>query len=129
ASPPGPGTVRKPLPHSVFSPTRRKSALICSASSFWSDTFFSVKVTVGTSLFWPLTMPRSYHPALRMVTCSPLVRSTVGPHETDATIARSSSSRTQARMRAILEHPHLNPLERLLVRNPPGQELAQIRTA
>src|SRR3954447_13057174 len=74
-------------------------------------------------------MPRSYHPVLMIVTSSPLVRSTVGPQAAVETIARSNSRRTDARMRAILEHPHLNALQRLVARDAAGQKLSQIGSA
>src|SRR6476620_4701763 len=73
-------------------------------------------------------MPRSYQPELMIVTSRPLVRSTIGPQAAVDTIARSSSSRTDARMRAILEHPHLNALQRLVARDAAGQKLSQIRS-
>src|SRR4051794_3356069 len=75
-------------------------------------------------------MPRSYQPESRILTSSPLVRSTVGPQavaETSAAIR--SSRRTGARMRAILEHPRLNPLEHFVARDAPGQKIAEVRSA
>src|SRR6185295_19155145 len=128
ARPAEPTTDRKPLPHSSFSLTRRKSAFSCSAGSFWSDRFFSVKVAEGTSLFCPLTMPRSYQPVVTMSTYRPLVRSTVGPQPADPRNAKSRRSLAGARMRAILEHPHLNPVEQLFARDLAGEEVREIRS-
>src|SRR6185295_15215387 len=129
ARPAEPTTDRKPLPHSSFSLTRRNSAFSCSAGSFWSDRFFSVKVAAGTSLFCPLTIPRSYQPVVTTSSCRPLVRSTAGPQLADHTTARSSRSLAGARMRAILEHPHLNAIERFFARDLAAEEIQEIRPA
>src|SRR6185503_2980428 len=128
ARPAEPTTDRKPLPHSSLSLTRRKSAFSCSAGSFWSDRFFSLKVAEGTSLFCPLTMPRSYQPVVTMSSCKPLVRSTVGPQPADPRNASSRRSLAGARMRAILEHPHLNPVEDLFARDLAGEIVGEIRS-
>src|SRR3954454_11400882 len=75
-------------------------------------------------------MPRSNHPVETTATCMPLVRSTVGAQAADETSAKQSSSRADARnMRAILEHPHLDALQRLVARDLAGEEVGQIRPA
>src|SRR6185436_5883993 len=72
-------------------------------------------------------MPRSNQPVSRSSTCSPLVRSTVGPQA--AVASRTTERRmASARMRAILEHSNLDPLQRLLARNLAGEKIRQVRT-
>src|SRR6267154_5386416 len=130
ANPPDPAAVSRPLPHSSVSLARRKTPLICRLTSVWSERFLSVNDTEGTSLFLPSTMPASTHPVETIWSCRPFVRSTVGPQpesrRADAKL-RTRRSRACARMRAILEHPHLNPLHGFLPRNLPGKEGRPIR--
>src|SRR5947207_12366431 len=71
-------------------------------------------------------MPASNHPVETSSTWSSLVRSTGGPQPTVANRASKRESRTGARMRRILEHPHLHALERLVFRQLAGTERRQV---
>src|SRR5262245_48736453 len=81
---------------------------------------------VGTSLFWPFTIPASYQPVVTSRTCSPVERSTVGPQAVDASRPIATSDRTSARIARILEHSDEHPLDGLLARDLPRMHRAQI---
>src|SRR5207247_10193383 len=74
-------------------------------------------------------MPASNQPVLSILTCRRLVRSTGGAQPAHETNVSRRSSRTDANMPAILEYPHLNPLERLFLRDSARQELGQVGSA
>src|SRR5438046_1856278 len=74
-------------------------------------------------------MPASNQPVLSILTCRRLVRSTGGAQPAHETNVSRRSSRTDAHMRAILKYPHLNPLERLFLRDSARQELGQVGSA
>src|SRR5688572_25303188 len=80
-----------------------------------SDTFFSLKLMVGTSLFWPFTTPTSNQPVETSRTSRDLATS-AGGLQPAPSAARTAASRTKRRMRAILEHSHDHPAARLLAR-------------
>src|ERR1041385_7825059 len=113
ANPSDPAMVRRVLPHSEFvSLTQKKLAIICKLSGFWSETFLTVKDTLGTSLFLPSTTPASNHPVSTTSICSPFVRSMVGPLQLDPNRAKANRRirpRGEARIRAILEHSPVHP--------------------
>src|SRR5438034_11379727 len=90
ASPADPATVRNPLPHSSSRLTRRKTAFTCSVFSGWSETFFSLKDSAGTTLFLPSTTPASSQPVESTSTWTPFVRSTDGPQPLVNAIERNS---------------------------------------
>src|SRR6185436_2612692 len=83
AKPSDPATGRNPASHSAVSLTRRNTAFTCKAGSLISDTFFSVKLTAGTTLLWPSTTPALTQPVDTASTCTPLVTSRVGPQPAD----------------------------------------------
>ena len=127
ASPSEPTTVRNPLPHSAFSVTRRNSALICSVTELLVRDVVQREGDRRDELVLAVDDADVEPAGVDDGDLETLVRSTVGPQAADEASASSSSSRADARMRAILEHPHLDPLQRFFARDPAGQELAQIR--
>src|SRR6478672_1056303 len=91
--------------------------------------FLTVKDIVGTSLFLPSTTPTSNQPVSTTSFCSPCLRSTVGPLQLEPTrtnVRTRIRPRTEARIRAILEHSHLDPLQSFFAWDLPGQKRRQI---
>src|SRR5437762_7570168 len=80
----------------------------------------------GTSLFWPLTMPASTQPVTTLDTSRAFDRSTGGPQAEAAARTIAAASEASARMRAILEHSHVDPLQRVVLGQLAGAKRGEI---
>ena len=57
--------------------------------SVWADTFFSVRVTDGTILFFPSALPAASQPLVTTFTCTAFATSTGAPHAVVIAIAQN----------------------------------------
>ena len=129
ASPLDPAAVRNPLPHSSFSVTRRNSALTCSVGELLVGVVLQRKGDRGDQLVLAVD-DAEVEPAGRGV-----LHLQAGGRDRPSGRSRRTrraggrEARADARMRRILEHSHLDALDRFVARELAGTERAQVAAA
>ena len=81
-------------------PSGQNDAMTSTPDSGTVPAFWRRNVMLGTSLFWPSTMPKSYQPVSTSVTATDLARSMDGVHATPeaTTDARTTSAQSRRNM-------------------------------